>query len=98
MITARLLRASTPVAPTTAAIAPNAPTGATHITMASTLKMTFCRCPMPRRTGRPHGLQGEAGEQGDDQRLQHLAARDRGEERRRDHALQEVPEADGPLG
>nr|ACB37719.1 unknown [Micromonospora chalcea] len=44
---------SRPVAPTTAAIAPNAPTGATHMIIARTLKTSRCSSPTARRTGSP---------------------------------------------
>src|SRR3982750_3274436 len=53
MSTPRLLRASHPVSPTTAAIAPKAPIGATHMTIASTRKTSFCRYPTPRSSGSP---------------------------------------------
>ena len=79
---ARLFSASTPVSPTTAAIAPKAPIGAAHMIIARTRKTSRCRCPTPRRIGspaRPMRLQGEADEQRDQQGLQHLA---RGQRRR----------------
>ncbi len=53
MMTASDFSASTPVAPTTAAIAPNAPTGAAHMIMDSTRKTRRWTCPMPRSTGSP---------------------------------------------
>lgn len=53
MMTARDFSASMPVAPTTAAIAPNAPTGAAHMIMARIRKTSFCTCPTPRSTGSP---------------------------------------------
>ena len=53
MIVARLLRASTPVSPTTAAMAAKAPTGAAHMIIASTRKTRRCRWPMPMRIGSP---------------------------------------------
>ncbi len=53
MITARLFSAAVPVAPTTAAIAPNAPIGATHMIIDITRNTSFCRCSTPRRTGAP---------------------------------------------
>ena len=55
MITARLFSAVQPVAPTTAAIAPNAPIGAAHMIMARTRKTSRCRCSTPRRIGAPFG-------------------------------------------
>ena len=47
------MSASTPVSPTTAAMAPKAPIGATHMIIESTRKTRRCRCPMPRRIGSP---------------------------------------------
>ena len=49
----RLLSASMPVAPTTAAIAPNAPIGAAHMTIAMRRKTSRSRCLTPRRIGSP---------------------------------------------
>ena len=42
-----------PVAPTTAAMAPKAPTGASHMIMERIRKTSFCRWPMPFSTGSP---------------------------------------------
>ena len=42
-----------PVSPTTAAIAPNAPIGATHMIMARTRNTSRWRWPIPRRIGSP---------------------------------------------
>ena len=53
MSSARLPRASQPVSPTTAAMAPKAPIGATHMIMASTLKTTRWKMPMPRSADWP---------------------------------------------
>ncbi len=55
MMTARLFSAAVPVAPTTAAIAPKAPIGATHMIIAMTRKTNRCTCSMPRSTGAPAG-------------------------------------------
>ncbi len=74
MMSPRLLSASRPVAPTTAAIAPNAPTGATHMIIAMSRNTSRSRCLMPRSTGSPAGpelLQGEADEEGDEEGLEH---------------------------
>jgi hypothetical protein len=51
MIWASPASAFQPVAPTTAAIAPNAPMGATHMIMARIRNTSRCRCAMPRRIG-----------------------------------------------
>ena len=86
MSRARLFSASTPVSPTTAAIAPNAPIGAAHMIIASTRKTSRWRWPMPRRIGSPgaaHRLEREADEQRDEQGLQHLARGQRGDQRGR---------------
>src|SRR6478735_7911189 len=53
MMIARDFSASTPVSPTTAAIAPNAPTGAAHMIMARMRKTRRWMWPMPRMTGPP---------------------------------------------
>ena len=53
MIMARLFSASTPVSPTTAAIAPNAPIGAAHMIIARMRKTRRWMCSMPRRIGSP---------------------------------------------
>ena len=55
MMTARLFNAAQPVAPTTAAIAPNAPIGAAHMIIARMRKTRRWRCSMPRRIGAPFG-------------------------------------------
>ena len=72
----RLFSASTPVSPTTAAMAPKAPIGASHMIMARIRKTSFwrCRCREDRVAGPAHGLQREADQQGDQQRLQHRPA------------------------
>lgn len=53
MILASACKASTPVSPTTAAMAPNAPIGATHITIDKILNTRRCRCPIPTSSGSP---------------------------------------------
>ncbi len=55
MMTPRLVSASTPVAPTTAAIAPNAPIGAAHMIMARMRKTSRWMCSMPVRIGVARG-------------------------------------------
>ena len=93
MMTPRDFSASRPVSPTTAAIAPNAPTGAAHMTIASTRKTSRWRWPMPRRTGSPAepiAWSAKPDEQRDQQRLEHLALGEGGHQRRRDDAEQEL--------
>ncbi|CAO0834203.1 hypothetical protein SMICM17S_01188 [Streptomyces microflavus] len=53
MMIARDFRASRPVSPTTAAIAPNAPTGAAHMIMARMRKTRRWMWVMPRMIGSP---------------------------------------------
>ena len=93
MMVARLLSASTPVSPTTAAMAAKAPTGAAHMIIASTRNTSRCRWPMAREdrlAGAAHRLQREADEQGDEQGLEHLARGQRREQRVRDDAGDEL--------
>ena len=51
----RATSAFQPVAPTTAAMAPNAPIGANHMTMAITRNTSRSRCLTPRRIASPRG-------------------------------------------
>ena len=93
MITARLFSASSPVEPTTAAIAPKAPIGASPHDHGEDLEDEPLDVPdaaQDRLARRAHGLHGEADEQRDEQRLQHLALGERRDQRRRDDAEQEV--------
>src|ERR1700754_927224 len=92
MIWARLFSASTPVSPTTAAIAPNAPIGASHMIIDRTLKTSFWKMPIALRTG-AEGLHGEADEQCHEQRLEHRVAGQWGQQRGGDEAEQEVGSA-----
>ena len=50
MIWPRAARADQPVSPTTAAIAPNAPIGASHMIIDRTRKTTRSKCLTPRST------------------------------------------------
>ena len=79
-------------------MAPKAPIGAAHMTIAMRRKTRRSRCLMPARIGSPgsaHALQREADEQRDEQRLEHRARRQGGDERVGDEAEEEV---DGSLG
>ena len=101
MRTPRLFSASIPVSPTTAAIAPKAPIGASHMIIARIRKTSFCRYPTARRIGSPRAAQrldGEADEQGDEQRLQHRPLGQGGEEGGRHQAEDEVDRAAALLG
>src|ERR1051325_2502617 len=103
MMTARDFSASTPVSPTTAAIAPNAPTGAAHMIIDRMRKSSrsmwatarTIRSPLPpgRRCLRAERLQCEAGERRDEQRLQHRSLGERGHQRGGDDPEQELDRA-----
>ena len=72
--------AATPVLPTTAAIAPNAPIGASHMIIARMRNTSACICRIAPRIGSPFGahlLQREADEQRDEQHLQDVAVDER---------------------
>ena len=81
------------MAPTTAAMAPKAPTGASHMIIDEDpedqlLQVTDAL--EDRLTALAHGLQGEADQQRHQQRLQHDLGGQRGEQRGRDDVQQEL--------
>ena len=99
MSTARLLSASTPVSPTTAAIAPNAPIGAAHMIIASTRNTSRCRCPIAaqdRLAGAPIACSAKPTSSATSRVCSTSPDGQRREQRGRDDAEQEVRRAAVP--
>ena len=88
----RLMTARDARVPTTAAIAPNAPIGATHMIIARMRNTSAWRCGSPRGSAalRSHPLQGEADEQRHEQHLQDVSIGERRQHRHRDDPEEEL--------